>query len=123
MDSSVLAGIPIGMGILMIFMQGLNYIIGQYYLSLTSVRQRTRIIYANVIVKRCVPHVRQLRHRRKHLLAFPGRRRLPAVRHADVSYPGCGLGDQPPRFLDHRYDSRSYPVLYIRGETKEDEPV
>lgn len=89
----VLAGIPIGMGILMIFMQGLNYIIGQYYLSLTSVRQRTRIIYANVIVKRCVPHVCQLRHRRKHLLAFPGRRRLPAVRHADVSYPGCGLGD------------------------------
>jgi MFS transporter, DHA1 family, multidrug resistance protein len=89
----VLAGIPIGMGILMIFMQGLNYIIGQYYLSLTSVRQRTRIVYANVIVKRCVPHVRQLRHRRKHLLAFPGRRRLPAVRHADVSYPGCGVGD------------------------------
>ena len=88
----VLAGIPIGVAIEVIFLQGLSYLIDVYLMFAKSA------LAGNCLVRSLVGG------------------RLPDVRCSDVSQPRSGLGDKSAGFLGGCFPAVPRAVLYIWEE-------
>jgi hypothetical protein len=119
----IIAGVPLGAGILIIFMQGLNYSKYQDKKKDLSTSpspfwiKKTPWSHSLIFDShRRISDVCEQRHCRQYAhQVFPGRR-IPHVCHGNVQQAGPGLGDESPGLSLGGHDSRPRPVLHIRPQ-------